>query len=408
LVLSNKAMTVKKLKRKLSSLQNRSNFSFLQMAFFVVAFSVTGYFVWRGLAAAPVMLSLEAEQMTQNTGGTIVTDQSASGLKAVELDKGASLSADINLPADSDSFSVIAKSGSCSTSPEFSVALDSKPIAGPTAVTTTSWKEYKTVKTISAGKHTFSFTSSGQQLCKLSLDVVNFNGTTPAPTISFSASPQTVSSGQSSTLSWSATNATSCSLSGGLSSTQPVSGSVSTGPLDTDTSYSLTCTGTGGSSSQSAKVTITSNVITFGETGVLTNTDDQTSNLLFAQQEKLAKAGSIKSISVYIASPSGKLRLGVYDSTGPNGGPGAKKAETAEITPTSSWNSANVTSPANLAAGNYWLAFLTNDNKLGLKMERNGSAAWYQYGYNTMPDSFSQTPTTGNYHWSIYATLNSQ
>ncbi|MEK7538952.1 MAG: peptidoglycan-binding protein [Patescibacteria group bacterium] len=79
---------------------------------------------------------------------------------------------------------------------------------------------------------------------------------TPAPTLTLSASPTTVSSGSSSTLTWSSTNATSCSLSGvpsvtGISGTATISNITSTG------TYSMMCTGSGGSVTQSVTITVT-------------------------------------------------------------------------------------------------------------------------------------------------------
>jgi hypothetical protein len=81
---------------------------------------------------------------------------------------------------------------------------------------------------------------------------------TPAPTVALSANPISVTSGSASTLSWSSTNATSCSASGGWSGTKGTSGSQTTGNLSTSTTFTLTCTGTGGSASQSATVTVAS------------------------------------------------------------------------------------------------------------------------------------------------------
>ncbi len=70
-----------------------------------------------------------------------------------------------------------------------------------------------------------------------------------APTLSFSANPPTVAPGASSTLSWSSTNATSCSGVG--FSPSRASGSLLVSPT-VSTTYSITCTGSGGSTAQSA------------------------------------------------------------------------------------------------------------------------------------------------------------
>ena len=82
-----------------------------------------------------------------------------------------------------------------------------------------------------------------------------------SPTVTLNASPGTVSSGSATTLYWSATNANSCSASGGWSGSEPTSGSASTGALTASTTYALTCTGPGGSASASATVSVSSTTV---------------------------------------------------------------------------------------------------------------------------------------------------
>ena len=86
--------------------------------------------------------------------------------------------------------------------------------------------------------------------------------------MTLSANPSTVNNGAASTLSWSATNATSCTASGGWSGSQAISGSVSTSVLSATTAYTLSCTGTGGTTVQSATVTVTAS--TTASTGTAT------------------------------------------------------------------------------------------------------------------------------------------
>jgi hypothetical protein len=78
---------------------------------------------------------------------------------------------------------------------------------------------------------------------------------TPAPTVSLTANPTTINSGSGSTLSWSSTNATSCSGSGAWSGPKSISGSQSVSPT-TNSTYNLSCTGSGGTASDSAAVTV--------------------------------------------------------------------------------------------------------------------------------------------------------
>ncbi len=82
-------------------------------------------------------------------------------------------------------------------------------------------------------------------------------GSTPiAPALSFNASVSSVTSGGSATLTWSSSNANSCSASGSWSGTQPTSGSQSLTNLYATSTYALSCSGSGGSVSQSVTVNI--------------------------------------------------------------------------------------------------------------------------------------------------------
>lgn len=76
-------------------------------------------------------------------------------------------------------------------------------------------------------------------------------------TIAVAASPTSVASGGASMLSWSSTNAASCTASGAWSGDKATSGGTeSTGALTESRSYTLTCTGSGGSESGSVEVTV--------------------------------------------------------------------------------------------------------------------------------------------------------
>lgn len=80
----------------------------------------------------------------------------------------------------------------------------------------------------------------------------------PVPTVSVSVAPTTVTLGQSATLSWSSTQATSCTASGSWSGAQSTSGSLSVTPGSSGVaSYTLACTGTGGTAQSTASLTVT-------------------------------------------------------------------------------------------------------------------------------------------------------
>jgi hypothetical protein len=83
----------------------------------------------------------------------------------------------------------------------------------------------------------------------------SFTTPPPATTASLSANPTKISSGQSSTLTWSSTHASSCT--GGGFTASGISGSAVVHPSVT-TSYSVTCSGAGGSATAMATVTMSS------------------------------------------------------------------------------------------------------------------------------------------------------
>ena len=79
---------------------------------------------------------------------------------------------------------------------------------------------------------------------------------TPAPAVMFSASPNSIAYGESSVLTWSSTDATSCKGSGNWSNMLASFGTQSTGSLSATSTYTVTCTGPGGSATVSTTVTV--------------------------------------------------------------------------------------------------------------------------------------------------------
>ena len=86
----------------------------------------------------------------------------------------------------------------------------------------------------------------------------------PAPTVTITTSSSSITPGQTLTLTWSSTNATSCTASaspseGDWSGTHATSGSQSVTPASVGTiNYTLMCTGAGGSGSGAVSATVTS------------------------------------------------------------------------------------------------------------------------------------------------------
>jgi hypothetical protein len=146
--------------------------------------------------------------------------------------------------------------------------------------------------------------------------------------------------------------------------------------------------------------------ITIGDPVIEGADDSGNANLLLAQQATLGQTATLESLSFYVTQAAGKLRLSLYDATGPGGGPGALKAQTAELTPVVGWNTAPVTAQISLPAGAYWLAYLPSDDNLHFRVERStGSTVYYSFAYGPMPSTFSTSPTRIVGNWSFYATL---
>jgi hypothetical protein len=77
------------------------------------------------------------------------------------------------------------------------------------------------------------------------------------PTVTLTATPNTITAGTSVMLSWSTANATSCTASGAWSGARPVNGTVNTGPIAATSSYTLSCDNPAGTTQSTATVTVT-------------------------------------------------------------------------------------------------------------------------------------------------------
>ena len=108
----------------------------------------------------------------------------------------------------------------------------------------------------------------------------------------------------------------------------------------------------------------------------------------------LSQTATIQSLSFYVTTAGGNLRLGIYDSNG-SGGPGALKASTASFTPAAGWNTQVVSTPVALPAGTYWLSYLPSSDALGFRKAQNASSSgrYYSMAYGPLPANFSSTPS---------------
>jgi len=114
------------------------------------------------------------------------------------------------------------------------------PLNGNTTVVPKSTTTYTMTATGSGGSATATVTVTVNQ---------------PAPTIKFSASPDTIITGQKSTLSWTTTNATSLTIDNNIGTVDAASGTKDVTPTTT-TTYTATATGPGGTTTAKATVTV--------------------------------------------------------------------------------------------------------------------------------------------------------
>ncbi|TSD05641.1 MAG: hypothetical protein Greene07147_346 [Parcubacteria group bacterium Greene0714_7] len=84
---------------------------------------------------------------------------------------------------------------------------------------------------------------------------LTYTNVSPTPVATLSVSPTSITAGYSSALTWSSTNATSCTGTG-FSTGGALSGTVSVSPPQTS-NYSVSCTGAGGTATASATLTVT-------------------------------------------------------------------------------------------------------------------------------------------------------
>jgi len=161
-------------------------------------------------AAKPTISSFTASQTSITTGSSSTLSWASAGAASIAITPG--------------TFTSTAESGSTSVS--------------PTATTT-----YTLTATNASGSATSTATVTVNTAAK--------------PTVgSFTASPTTISSGSSSTLSWATSGATSLSIAPGGFAPTAASGSVNVSPTAT-TTYTLTATNAAGSTTSTAKVTVT-------------------------------------------------------------------------------------------------------------------------------------------------------
>lgn len=146
-------------------------------------------------------------------------------------------------------------------------------------------------------------------------------------------------------------------------------------------------------------------MITMGETTILPSSHPgNLKDTISAQQATLSDRASLQSISLYVNNPAGQLRLGLYGDIGNY--PGNLIKESPSFPSVAGWNTYNFPSPhVTLDSGNYWLAFLPEDNNLTLPFENTGTTHFYPHLFGNMLNPFPNLEASGTFHYSIYATF---
>ena len=208
-------------------------------------------------------------------GGAIIVGAVQFGAGASSTHGGATIyfssqSVIVEPPAGQVDQPIINPGGGCSSSPVTVTIIDgtqgasmyytldgstpdqnATPYTGPFTLNTTNPSVTVTAIAIKAGmtnsataSATFTFSSQ-----------CSGGGTNPPPSITFSANPTSITTGGSSTLSWTISNATTASIDQGIGSVSSVSGNRTVSPIAT-TVYTLTASGPGGTSTAQATVTV--------------------------------------------------------------------------------------------------------------------------------------------------------
>ncbi|MEK7609595.1 MAG: DUF4082 domain-containing protein [Patescibacteria group bacterium] len=148
----------------------------------------------------------------------------------------------------------------CSVTPGSSIILTATPASGSTFVI---WSNAGSCTT----NQSCTFTPTANTTV-----TATFNSSPFKPTVDISANPTSVTSGGSSNISWTSTNATACDITRAGSPWQTgISGTnVSSGALTADTTFIATCTGAVGTTPASASVTVTVGPVVTGTTYYIT------------------------------------------------------------------------------------------------------------------------------------------
>ena len=149
---------------------------------------------------------------------------------------------------------------------------------------------------------------------------------------------------------------------------------------------------------------------TFGKTSIGGTTDQWTSaDWAVACKFTLNENSSVESMTVYMYSYGGNIRLGIYDHDAVNNRPNNLKGQTDSryIQSTGyTWETFTFSTPINLDAGTYWLAVITDADfysayDAGTTNQSGGHTNAYADGFL---ESWGSVISYASREWSLYAT----
>ncbi|MEN6626346.1 MAG: hypothetical protein ABFD69_08985, partial [Candidatus Sumerlaeia bacterium] len=146
--------------------------------------------------------------------------------------------------------------------------------------------------------------------------------------------------------------------------------------------------------------------VTMGVDTVLGKSDAKNKTYTLASKVELTQSATLKSISAYIKTASGNMRMAVYRDN--SGRPGALVAQTNAFATKVGWNTVPVTDQTQvLTAGCYWLAFEVDNNTVSIAAASTGGAYVYKsnWTYQPFPSTYPTISGSGYWNFSIYATL---
>jgi hypothetical protein len=158
-----KAMTKNKSRKSLSANYSKNSkgkkrikSSKFMMVMFALIFAVSGvYLLLNSLASTATLTSIEAETMSLEPTAAIIVDSTASGGKAVRMDKPGSASGSFSLSSPATNIVVRSKAGLCSGSPRLSVIVDGIQVHS-NSMSATSWTDISIAKPLIVGQHTLN------------------------------------------------------------------------------------------------------------------------------------------------------------------------------------------------------------------------------------------------------------